>query len=112
MAAERHRRTRSGTSKFGKTSHESVEKLPIGRDLHAASLLAMNSPLTENMPFPLSLREILAVRGIESSYDRDRKNAVQRRLEMFKAERTTPIAGIEVTYLELDPSLWEQFAAA
>ncbi len=72
----------------------------------------MNSPLTENKPLPLSLREILAGRGIESSYDRDRKRAAQRRLEMFKAEKTTPIPGIEVTYLELDPSLWDQFAAA
>lgn len=70
----------------------------------------MNNPPTENRPLPLSLREILAVRGIESSYDRDRKNAAQRRLVMFKSERTTPIPGIEVTYLEPDPSLWEQFA--
>lgn len=73
----------------------------------------MNSPNTENKPpLPLSLRAILAVKGIESSYHRDRRNAAQRRLEMFKAERASVIPGIEVTYLELDPSLWEQFAAA
>lgn len=71
----------------------------------------MNRQPTENKPLPLSLREILAVKGIESSYDRDRKKAAQRRLEMFKAERTTPIPGIEVTYLQLDPRLWEQVAA-
>lgn len=71
----------------------------------------MNSPLTESKPLPLSLREILTASGIESSYDRDRRKAAQRRQEMFKAERTTPIPGIEVTYLELDPSLWEQVAS-
>lgn len=73
-------------------------------------MLPMNRQPTENKPLPLSLREILAAKGIESSYDRDRKNAAHRRLEVFKAERTTAIPGIEVTYLELDLSLWEQVA--
>lgn len=70
----------------------------------------MNSPLIENKSLPLSLREILAASGIESSYDRERRKAAQRNLETFKAERATPIPGIEVTYLELDLSLWEQFS--
>ena len=51
----------------------------------------------------------LAASGIESSYDRDRRKTAQRRLEMLRAETATPIPGIEVTYLELDPSLWDQF---
>lgn len=71
----------------------------------------MNTQLTKNQPRPLSPREVLAARGNESSYDRDRRNAAQRRLEMFKAETSTPIPGIAVTYLVLAPSLWEQFAA-
>lgn len=31
-------------------------------------------------------------------------------MEMLKAESSTPIPGIEVTYLELDPMLSEQVA--
>lgn len=66
----------------------------------------MNTQLAENQPLPLSLREILAFKGIVPSYEK-----AQKRLEMFAAETSTPIPGIEVTYLELDPNLWEQVIA-
>lgn len=72
----------------------------------ARILPALNTQLPETRPLPLSLREILASKGIAPSYEN-----VQKRLEMFKGETSTPVPGIEVTYLELDPNLWEQVVA-
>lgn len=72
----------------------------------------MNTQPSENLALPTSLREILACQGIESSDARDRRKAMRRLERMFVVETTTPIPGMEVTYLELDPKLWEQIATA
>lgn len=100
---------RAGDS--GKTSQENPAKLPVGRDPNAANLSAMNTPPTEHTQLPLSLRDILAFKGIESRYDRDCRNAAQRRLGVFKTENAAPIPGLEVTYLEFDPSVWAKMSA-
>ena len=86
-----------------------------GRDSYLVQSLAgilqsMNTQPTENQPFPQSLREILASRGIESSNDRDHRRAKQRREGTPKVEAEATVPGIEVTYLELDPRVWEQMA--
>lgn len=81
-----------GTHSSGNTSHENPAKVPLGGDLHAASLPDINTPPTENTPLP-SLRDIMASKGIESSYDRDGRKAAQRRLALFKGQSTTPIPG-------------------
>lgn len=75
-------------------------------------LASMNTQPSENQALPMSLREILARQGIESSYNRHLRKTKERLARMFIAETTTPIPGMEVTYLELDPKLWEQLAIA
>jgi hypothetical protein len=74
----------------------------------------MKTRSTEHESLPLSLREILASKGIESSYDRDCRKAQERLERMFAAqpESEVVIPGIEVAYLELDPRLWDQMAFA
>ena len=72
----------------------------------------MNTQTTE-APAP-SLRDVLAFQGIESSYDRDRRKTRERLELMFVAQPESGVAvqGIEVSYLELDPQLWDQMAFA
>ncbi len=72
----------------------------------------MNTQSSQLETPALTLRQILACQGIESSYDRHLRKTKERLERMFVAETTTPIPGMEVTYLELDPKLWEQMTGA
>ena len=66
----------------------------------------MNTQPSQHEARPPSLREILTCQGIESSYDRSRMKTRARLARLFATETTTPIPGMEVTYLELDPQLF------
>jgi hypothetical protein len=74
----------------------------------------MNSEHTETQAPAPSLRDVLALKGIESSYDLQQKRARERLGRMFvsELEREAIIPGIEVAYHELDPQLWDQLAFA
>ena len=50
---------------------------------------------------------MLVRQGIESSYDRDRRKARNRLERTIVQEKDAVVPGIEVTYLELDPHLFE-----
>ena len=75
----------------------------------------MKTQPAEHEPRTLSLREVLACRGLESSVDRDRRQARERRAQrerMFVVQVEAPLPGIEVTYLALNTQQWEQLAVA
>ena len=71
-------------------------------------LAAMNTQPIDTEPDAPSLREVLACKGIESSYDRARRKVQKRLAKMFIEQTETAIPGIEVTYLTLDPRLWKE----
>jgi hypothetical protein len=69
-------------------------------------------PTEDLLKPPLSLREILALTGVESNYETDRRKVRRQFAARLEVELGVAVPGIKVSYLDLDASVWEQVAHA